>query len=61
MKESMLNLQDSLRGVALMSHELDEMFTSLLLLQVPTSWRHLSFLSIKPLAAWQADLTKRCE
>lgn len=61
MRESMTNLQDAIKGIALMSNELDTMFNALIINQVPPNWKKLSFLSLKPLSSWNEDLIKRVE
>jgi len=44
-----------------MSLELDRMFTCFLVNKVPPAWSKLSFLSLKPLTAWVADLVERVQ
>lgn len=60
-KESLNNLQDAIKGIALMSFELDKMFTSFLINKVPPNWMKLSFLSMKSLGSWMQDLIQRVE
>jgi len=61
MRETLLNLQDAIKGIALMSNESDDMFNSFLINKVPGNWKKLSFLSLKPLNSWFEDLLKRVE
>jgi len=61
MRESLLQLNDAIKGIALMSNELDKMFNCFLINKVPPNWHKLSFLSLKPLGAWNEDLIKRVE
>jgi len=61
MRETMSNLKDAIKGIALMSSELDSMYNCFLFNQVPPYWKKISFLSLKPLGAWFEDLQKRCE
>jgi len=57
----MLNLKDAIKGIALMSNDLEKMFNSLLINQVPPNWNKLSFLSLKPLGSWYDDLVSRVD
>lgn len=59
MRETMLTLGDAIKGIALMSAELDQMFSCFLINKVPGNWLKLSFLSLKPLGSWFDDLTTR--
>jgi len=52
LRETMTNLQNAIKGIALMSSELDTMFNCFLINQVPNNWKKLSFLSLKPLGSW---------
>jgi len=61
MRESLLGLADAIRGIALMSTELDQMFNAFLINAVPANWKKISFLSLKPLSSWFEDLLLRCE
>jgi len=61
MNETLVNLQDAIKGIALMSSELDRMFNLFLVNTVPPNWKKLSFLSLKPLGSWYDDLLKRVE
>lgn len=51
----------ALVGKIVMSEELEHMATSLFDNQVPKIWEEIGFLSLKPLAAWFADLQTRVE
>lgn len=59
MRETLVTLNDAIRGIALMSAELDQMFSSFLINKVPLNWLKLSFLSLKPLGSWFEDLCRR--
>lgn len=59
MRETLITLNDAIRGIALMSAELDQMFSSFLINKVPLNWLKLSFLSLKPLGSWFEDLVSR--
>jgi len=56
MRETLLTLQDAIKGIALMSAELDQMYSCFLINKVPLNWQKLSFLSLKPLGSWFDDL-----
>jgi len=58
-KEMLLQLADAIRGIGLMSNDLDNMLNSFMLNTVPASWKKLSFLSLKPLRSWLDDLISR--
>jgi len=59
MKESLLQLNDAIKGIALMSNELDKMLNCFIINKLPQNWQKLSFLSLKPLGAWMQDLSNR--
>jgi len=61
MRESLLQLNDAIKGIALMSSELDRMFTCFFVNKVPPAWNKLSFLSLKPLGPWMEDLIARVD
>jgi len=52
MRESMCNLKDAIKGIALMSNDLEKMYNCFLLNKFPYNWLKLSFLSLKPLSSW---------
>lgn len=58
-REMLLQLADAIRGIGLMSNDLDNMLNSFILNQVPASWKKISFLSLKPLRSWLDDLINR--
>jgi dynein heavy chain len=58
-KSTLVQLQKAIRGEEVMSHELDLMFQSLLNNAVPSLWASVAYPSLKPLAAWVADLHER--
>lgn len=59
MKITLQNLQKAIKGLVLMSPELDSMYTSLLNNKVPALWEKVAYPSLKPLASWIEDLKKR--
>lgn len=58
-RETLVTLQDAIKGIALMSADLDQMFSCFLINKVPNNWLKLSFLSLKPLGSWYNDLIHR--
>jgi dynein heavy chain len=58
---SLKDLKKALKGLVVMSGELEAMGTSLFNNQVPELWAAKSYPSLKPLGLWVADLVKRME
>lgn len=58
-KSSLLNIQKAIKGIILMSPELDKMYSSLMNNQVPSIWEDVAYPSLKPLGAWIKDLAER--
>jgi len=52
MKETLMQLGDAIKGIALMSNDLEKMLNCFMINKVPPNWVKLSFLSLKPLGAW---------
>jgi dynein heavy chain len=61
MRASLIELDKAIKGLITMSAELDSMYTSFTKLQVPENWARVSYLSLKPLSSWVADLNDRVE
>ena len=59
MFNSINELRKALKGLVVMSEELDAMFVSLHNNQVPGVWTKVSFLSLKPLSSWKVDYVQR--
>jgi dynein heavy chain len=53
------NAKKALKGLIVMSEELEEMCNSLFDQQVPRIWADVGFLSLKPLGSWTQDLVDR--
>jgi dynein heavy chain len=53
------DLLKALKGLVVMSQELEEMSKNLFNNQVPNLWAKSAYPSLKPLAAWVADLVLR--
>ena len=59
--KSLADLLKALKGLIVMSAELEAMATSLYSNQVPAMWAKVAYPSLKPLAAWVDDLARRIE
>lgn len=59
MKENLVNVKRALKGLIVMSEELELIANSLFDNQVPKIWDQKGFLSMKPLASWTEDLNHR--
>ncbi|KAI9004259.1 dynein heavy chain and region D6 of dynein motor-domain-containing protein [Gaertneriomyces semiglobifer] len=60
MRRSLSELQKGIKGVVVMSPELDETFRNIFDGRVPPDWAK-AYGSLKPLAAWTRDLVQRVE
>jgi len=58
---SLQDLMKALKGLVVMSEELDTMATALFNNQVPAMWAKKAYPSLKPLAAWVQDLQARID
>lgn len=58
---SLEQLLKAIKGLVLMSADLDQMYSSFLKNQVPANWQAVSYASQKPLASWFKDLHRRVE
>jgi len=56
---SLKDLQKAIKGLVVMSSELDAMFGSMLKNQVPALWTKVAYPSLKPLSGWFKDLEVR--
>lgn len=59
MKRTLEDLRKAIKGLAVMSGDLDQMYRSLLNNQVPRIWEDVAYPSLKPLGSWVQDMTKR--
>ena len=57
--QTLKNLLKALKGLVVMSQQLEEMSTSLYNNSVPKIWADKAYPSLKPLAAWVDDLVER--
>lgn len=58
-KVSLMNFKKAIKGIVVMSEDLEKMGNSLYNNQVPKMWADRGFLSLKPLSSWLEDLIKR--
>merc|ERR1719453_2348041 len=59
MKTSLIDLGKAIKGLVVMSSELDAMFGAMLKNQVPGLWTKVAYPSLKPLSGWFKDLQER--
>ena len=59
MKSSLADVKRAIRGMIVMSSDLDSMYSSFLNNQLPAIWERVSFASLKTLGSWVADLVDR--
>ena len=60
-KISLENLIKAIKGLVVMSSELEQVFKSLLNNEVPKAWADSAYPSLKPLASWIKDFHKRIQ
>jgi dynein heavy chain len=58
-KSSLESLKKAIKGLVLMSDDLDQMYTSINENRVPSLWSKVAYPSLKPLASWLHDLKSR--
>lgn len=59
MKSSLANLKKALKGLVVMSEDLEKLSNSIYDNQVGKLWADKGFLSLKPLGSWIEDLLAR--
>ena len=58
-RSSLVDLQKAIKGIVVMSQQLDAMYSSMLNNMVPALWAQLAYPSLKPLGSWVKDLHQR--
>jgi dynein heavy chain len=61
MEETLPLLLKALKGLVVMSSELESISNSIAVNQVPKSWSNVAYPSMKPLTAWVDDLMERLQ
>lgn len=59
LKSTLEDLQRAVKGLVVMSSDLEAMYTAILNNQVPAVWARAAYPSMRPLASWVADLRER--
>ena len=57
--KSLDELRDAIKGLAVMSEELDMMYNNIIINKVPDKWEANAYPSLKPLSSWTHNLCKR--
>ncbi|KAI3380917.1 hypothetical protein SNEBB_002522 [Seison nebaliae] len=60
-RSTLANLQKAIKGLVVMSKDLEDIFNSILISAVPTVWAAKSYPSLKPLAGYLTDLIERLD
>merc|ERR1711998_240319 len=61
MKSSLIDIKKAIRGMIVMSSDLDAMYTAFLNNQLPSIWEKVSFATLKTLGSWVRDLIFRTD
>jgi len=60
-KATLTTLGKALKGIVLMSADLEGMYNAFLVQQVPTNWEKVAYPCLKPLNAWLDDFAQRID
>jgi dynein heavy chain len=58
-KSSLIDVQKALKGLVVMSGELEDMGNAMVISRVPNLWSKVAYPSLKPLGSWVLDLLER--
>lgn len=61
MKNSLIDIKKAIKGMIVMSSDLDSMYTSFLNNILPSIWERVSFASLKSLGSWVNDMIYRVQ
>lgn len=61
MRSTLVELQRAIKGLVVMSAELEAMFNNFIANKVPELWNAVAYPSLKPLSSWILDHQKRME
>ena len=61
MRKSLAELQKAIKGLVVMSPQLESMYASMMFQKVPEIWNAVAYPSLKPLSSWVSDFIARVE